>query len=84
MPEMTEEQREHLLRAFAEFTAHVQATIDAFVQAFMPTAQAVTEQFAQLQQALQHAGLLDADGRPTRTADRPAWQSPYGPPKRRR
>ena len=29
--------------------------------------------------------VIDQDGNPVRTrADRPAWQSPYGPPPRRR
>jgi hypothetical protein len=35
-------------------------------------------------QALQQAGVCDDHGKPVRARDRPAWQSPYGPAKRRR
>ncbi|MFJ6729421.1 hypothetical protein ACIQPQ_31415 [Streptomyces sp. NPDC091281] len=34
-------------------------------------------------QAAQKAGLCDDRGKPLRPRDRPAWQSPYGPPRRR-
>lgn len=78
-PLLTDEDREQLLQAAAELGAQVQQ----IVTAVMPVFQAVVEQAARTFAALQSAGLLDADGKPTRPADRPAWQSPYGPPTTR-
>ncbi|MER8219719.1 hypothetical protein ABTZ58_03795 [Streptomyces sp. NPDC094143] len=80
VPELTDEQREQLLRNVAE----VHAAINAFVQAVIPQVQAAARAFAQISAQLQRAGLLDADGKPTARPDRPAWQTPYGPPTRRR
>ncbi|OQQ13011.1 hypothetical protein B0675_40040 [Streptomyces sp. M41(2017)] len=34
--------------------------------------------------SLKQAGVIDADCKPVRPRDRPAWQSPYGPARRRR
>lgn len=42
------------------------------------------EQIKHTHQALLDAGLIDDQGTPTRPPDRPAWQSRYGPPTRRR
>jgi hypothetical protein len=80
---LTDEEREQLLRAAAQLAADVQVHMQALVQAFLPTVQAVAAQFAELQRHLQRVGLLDADGKPTRAINRPAWQSPYGPPRTR-
>ncbi|GGV68958.1 hypothetical protein GCM10010294_25230 [Streptomyces griseoloalbus] len=77
-PQLTEEQREQLLRNAAE----VHAAIDRFARALIPQVQAAAKAFADLGRQLQDAGLIDADGKPTRT-DRPAWQTPYRPPQRR-
>ncbi|MFF0295567.1 hypothetical protein ACFYS8_13350 [Kitasatospora sp. NPDC004615] len=79
----TDEQREELARAIAELTATMQASAAAFVQVVVPAVQAAAQQFAILQQQLQAAGFLDASGKPARLTDRPAWQTPYGPPARR-
>lgn len=77
-------QREQLLLATAELVSTTQAAMQAFMQAFVPVAQSITASFAEIQRPLQSTGLLDADGKPTRPTDRPAWQSPYGPAQRRR
>jgi hypothetical protein len=51
---------------------------------------ALTPQIRALSQAAQHAaealhrlGLVDRDAGPARPRERPAWQSPYGPPTKR-
>ncbi|MFE2912846.1 hypothetical protein [Kitasatospora indigofera] len=82
MPPLPAE-REQLLRDLAALTAQCQTTAIVMFEALAPVARALVAQFAELQSALQDAGLLDADGKPTRRPDRPAWQSPYGPPTRR-
>lgn len=74
-----DEEREQLLRAAADLGA----AVHEIVVTVYPVFQAVIEQAARTFAALQNAGLLDADGKPARRTDRPAWQSPYGPPTRR-
>jgi hypothetical protein len=76
---LTDEEREQLLLLTAELGAYLQQ----ITAAVMPAFQAIAQGFAQLQSALQGAGLIDADGKPVRRTDRPAWQSPYGPPTTR-
>ncbi|MBP5883153.1 hypothetical protein QBA57_28695 [Streptomyces scabiei] len=79
-PQLTDEQREQLLRSVAA----VSAALQELVEACLPAVQAAAQQFAQITQALQAAGYLDEDGKPVKRPDRPAWQSPYGPAPRRR
>ena len=79
-PQLTDEQREQLLRSVANVTA----ALRQFAEALAPAALAMGQEFAKLSQALQAAGYLDDDGKPIKPADRPAWQSPYGPPTRGR
>ena len=58
----------------------VAAQIRAAVQ---PMLQRVTDQFRQIKEAFQQ--LPEAvDYKPAPRRDRPAWQTPYGPPRRRR
>ncbi|MCI4143033.1 hypothetical protein [Streptomyces sp. MMS20-AI2-20] len=78
--DLADEQREQLLAN----VAHLYAAIDRFVAALRPQLEAAARAFADLGQQLHAAGLIDADGNPTARPDRPAWQSPYGPPTRRR
>lgn len=80
IPELTDEQREQLLHNVAE----LHAAIGKFAQALWPQLQAAAKAFADLGRQLQDAGLIDADGKPTKRRARPAWQTPYGPPPRRR
>ncbi|MEV7991578.1 hypothetical protein AB0O67_06590 [Streptomyces sp. NPDC086077] len=61
----------------------VRAALRAWAEAVAPAVRALAEQFAQLAEHLREAGVVDDQGRPARR-DRPAWQSPYGPPPRRR
>lgn len=59
----------------------------AFVKAYAEAVRPVMEQAARTVevygQALKDAGVIDQAGRPVRRTDRPAWQSPYGPARRR-
>ncbi|MBT2427220.1 hypothetical protein J7F02_16465 [Streptomyces sp. ISL-112] len=59
------------------------AALRAWAEAVAPAVRAMAEEFARLAEHLREAGVVDDHGRPTRR-DRPAWQSPYGPPPRRR
>ncbi|WP_442803457.1 PDC sensor domain-containing protein [Streptomyces pseudogriseolus] len=75
----TDEQREQMLRDVAE----TYAAFDRFIRALRPQIQEAARAFQEIGQQLRAAGLIDADGNPTARPDRPAWQSPYGPPRRR-
>lgn len=59
-----------------------------FVHAYAEAARAVVEAAARgieaYGRALRQAGLIDQRGRVVARPDRPSWQSPYGPPTRRR
>lgn len=55
-----------------------------FVEAMRPAIEEAGRWVAQAAEALRQAGVIDEDGKPVRRSDRPAWQSPYGPPNRRR
>lgn len=61
----------------------VRAGLRAWAEAVAPAVRTVAEEFARLAEQLREAGVVDDQGRPVRR-DRPAWQSPYGPPPRRR
>lgn len=76
---LTGEQHDEALRIVAEFVA----TFTDLIQAVAPAFQTLAQQFAAIQPHLQQLGLLDAEGKPVQAVDRPAWQSPYGPPARR-
>ena len=79
-PQITDEQRETIVRQAAE----LHAAIAQLAESFIPVARAIVDAFNQLGRQLREAGLIDEDGKPVKPADRPAWQSPYGPPPRRR
>lgn len=59
-PQLTDEQREQLLRSVAA----VSASVHELIQACVPIAQAAARQYAQITQALQAAGYLDENGKP--------------------
>ena len=80
LPQLTDEQRDTIARQAAE----LHAAIAQVAASFIPVARAVVEAFNQLGRQLREAGLIHEDGQPVKVADRPAWQSPYGPPPRRR
>jgi acyl-CoA reductase-like NAD-dependent aldehyde dehydrogenase len=61
----------------------MRAAFQAWAEAVGPALRALVAEFARLAEQLREAGVVDDQGRPTRR-DRPAWQSPYGPPSRRR
>lgn len=56
----------------------------AYARQLSPVIKALAKTFEAYAQALQQAGLADEDGKPVRQSDRPAWQSPYGPPTTKR
>lgn len=58
--------------------------IAAFLQAMRPALQAMAEAARRAGDAFATADCAKACPVPTRSTDRPAWQSPYGPPSRRR
>jgi hypothetical protein len=78
--QLTDAEREALLRAIADLATAFQQ----LATALMPTFQAMVQQCAHAYAALQAAGYIDPDGKPTHPTDRRAWQSPYGPPSRTR
>ncbi|MFH8804088.1 hypothetical protein ACH4F6_31620 [Streptomyces sp. NPDC017936] len=81
-----QEFREHVARVEAERIRRARAVIEAFgrayIEAVKPAAESAARALAALQEALQRdVGTPNAPGR---RDGRPAWQSPYGPPRRRR
>jgi len=73
--------------ALEEIHAHFRAGFQAFAERVTQQFRQVADQFARMKEALAH--LPEAEGcndcgKPPRPRDRPAWQSPYGPPQRRR
>jgi hypothetical protein len=80
-----QEFREHLARAEAERVRQARAAIEAFGRAYAeavkPAVEAAARSLAEFTEA---ARQLDPPLSPGRRRDRPAWQSPYGPPRRRR
>ncbi|GAQ64080.1 hypothetical protein [Streptomyces scabiei] len=77
--QLTDEQREEMLQRILTVTAEIRKIAELVAPAVIA---AVTE-LNKAMQALREAGLLDEDFKPVKPADRPAWQSPYGPPPRR-
>lgn len=78
-----EEFRQSIVRIRVEQARRAQEFLDALKQAFLqlaPAAARAAEAFRHLPEA---AGCNDC-GKPARPRDRPAWQSPYGPARRRR
>ncbi|MFJ4925330.1 hypothetical protein [Streptomyces sp. NPDC088736] len=78
-----QEMQERIVRAQMERARQIAAMFDALRQAFrqaMPAVQQAAEAF----QHLPEAEGCDDCGKPPRPRDRPAWQSLYGPARRRR
>ncbi|MFF9269118.1 hypothetical protein [Streptomyces rochei] len=69
--------------AAAEAGQRVGQVVAAFVRALQPVVQAAAAVMRQLDDALRTAGHTASSGKPD-CRDRPAWQSPYGPPPRRK
>ena len=77
---ITDEQRDQMLQRIVT----VVADIRKMAQLVVPAVTAAATELNQALDQLRDAGLLDEDFKPITTPDRPAWQSPYGPPTRRR
>lgn len=78
--QITDEQRDEML----ERIVTVVAEIRMMAELVAPAVVAAVSQLNQALDGLREAGLLDEEYKPIKPADRPAWQSPYGPPPRRR
>ncbi|MER5584082.1 hypothetical protein ABT090_20920 [Streptomyces asoensis] len=80
-----QELRDYLVRVEAERVRRAQEALAAFARAYTqtikPAMEAAAKGLAEIQKAAQH---VDPPLPPGRRRDRPAWQSPYGPPQRRR
>lgn len=84
----------HIEAQRARRAAALQAFIGAYVEAVKPAVEAAGAAFAEMSRTLQQVGpdnlrhLPEAEGcnqcTPPPRRDRPAWQSPYGPARRRR
>lgn len=55
----------------------------AYAAAALPVMEELTRGLEAYGRALRAAHVIDQDGRPVRRPDRPTWQSPYGPARRR-
>ncbi|MFD3574743.1 hypothetical protein [Streptomyces sp. NPDC058644] len=73
-----------ITRAVADRMREAQTAMTAFMRAYAEAARPLIEEAGRAFQTMRDAGLIDDDGKPARRPDRPAWQSPYGPPRRRR
>lgn len=83
--------QEYFARIQAERVRRAQAAIDVFMQAMTaviaPVAERACRDLSEAAEAFRH--LPEAEGcnncsKPAPPRDRPAWQSPYGPARRRR
>lgn len=72
------------LASVAAAIRELHTAVTAYMRVVARAIRPVMEQIKDTHQALVDAGLIDDQGTPTRPPDRPAWQSRYGPPTRRR
>jgi hypothetical protein len=75
---------EELQRTRAARARELHQVLLAAARTVQPAMEAAARAVREVTRMLQSAGLADKDGKPVRPQDRPAWQSPYGPPARRR
>lgn len=75
----TEEERERLRAA----TDRMSASFREFIEALRPGLEAAAKALREVGEQLRAAGLVDDQGRVRPAAQRPAWQSPYGPAQKR-
>ncbi|MFI1677025.1 hypothetical protein [Streptomyces sp. NPDC020607] len=74
---------EQQITRITERIREVQDAMTALMHAYAEAARPLLEQVGRAFQTLHQARLVESDGKPTMRRDRPAWQSPYGPPARR-
>ncbi|MET9190133.1 hypothetical protein ABZX63_33440 [Streptomyces tendae] len=83
-----QELQEYFARAAAERARRAQQVMEAFVRAFTESIEAVRPRIEEAGQAIADCAKAVEQATPPqppgRRHDRPAWQSPYGPPQRRR
>jgi len=76
----------HAELAAVEAQAALDEIAASFRAAFRPMLERAAAQFVQIKEALQRLPDpvgCEVHGKPARRRDRPAWQTPYGPPRRR-
>ncbi|MEV0443506.1 hypothetical protein AB0I84_13200 [Streptomyces spectabilis] len=71
------------LRETADRIREMHDAVITFMHAYAKAARPLLEEAGRASQTMHDAGLAARDGKPVRRPDRPAWQSPYGPPARR-
>lgn len=81
----SDSERANLVRAEARAVAvelgeRIRIAMRPMAEAAIAALKQISESIKQLQQA----GICDVHGKPAPRCDRPAWQSPYGPARRRR
>lgn len=78
---------EQIARAEAERARKAQEAINAFARAYAeamrPAMESAAAALAEFGRIVRRAGVIDEQGQPVKRPDRPPWQSPYGPPRRR-
>lgn len=86
--ERWQELQDYLVRAAAERARRAQQVMEAFIQPFTESLEAVRPRVEEAGQAIaKYTEIIEEMTPPLppgRRRDRPAWQSPYGPPQRRR
>lgn len=83
-PYTDDDLRDRIAHAVADRIREVQDAMTDLMRAYAEAIRPVMEELGRAFQTMRDAGLVEDDGKPTQRTDRPAWQSPYGPPKRRR
>ncbi|MEU9921904.1 hypothetical protein AB0H51_11505 [Streptomyces griseoluteus] len=74
---------EHQQLDVAHIVEQHTAAIRAYMAVMRPKLEEASRLLVAAARAIREARIVDQDGRPL-GPDRPAWQSPYGPPRRRR
>ncbi|MFJ2515585.1 hypothetical protein ACIPEL_36210 [Streptomyces griseoviridis] len=84
---ITDEEREQLAKSreqLSKSVAVVAGELRKIVEAVEASVMTAFADLAEAMDALRKARVLGEDYKPIAPADRPAWQSPYGPARRRR
>lgn len=66
-----------------EQMARAQEAWQNVARAYAAAIAQVAKAFEEFARHVREAGLVNEDGTPAQRPYRPAWQSPYGPPRRR-
>lgn len=75
--------RQNTERRVIEIHEALRSFMRGYAEAVRPAIEEFGRQLQAASQAMRSAGLIDDHGKAVRRRDRPAWQSPYGPARRR-